>query len=972
LLGVGLQNGVRSVRIDRPASGVAFVKPVSHQLEAICGLTMADAGFARAPRALSRPCEGGGRGSRRGATSVAVVPPALFTADANPLTRPSGTLSPQRRGIFSRIFGVLIVLLLFFPRAALCQLTSSEEEKLQILTDPEALKKKIEKDKNKAPFEFFKSQVAPFDLLPYMKPFHWATLSMELRANDEDYEGFIQSFPVMMPSMPHELVFRREARLLKEKRARLPLQVNLMQTIPKEWTLELIRPGAIRADGIWQASLLTLEPHQMLVMILAKESTNQYAAWNRLVAMFPSEAERDSSEIEKQRYYRLVLPMDADKPSLSPHPLTWGTMSHVIWDGLPPDTLSVSQQQAMLDWLHWGGQIILTGGAGQAYSLLRESFLGPHLPADATGQTVPLSRDDLRPLSQSFPPPARLENPNDQSQPVPLTTEDAIRRFGRSYQAPAPIVPAPQRPVQLAVLRANPGSSTIPLGEASPHLLAVERRVGRGRLTMLAINPNDPALLAWPGLDTMIRRVVLRRPEEPVRGQPGFDGLEYRRAYRGRLLAHDLSWYRIMSRDAGLELHYGVRTQSDLDALRQKVAEKNQDAATDPEAVYSSLPGVADWRDFTTVPRLARDLLDQASGISIPSSSFVLRVLLAYVIAVVPLNWFICRFFLNRREWAWVIVPLVALGFAIGVERMAARNLGYDTASDEIDLLEVYSDYPRAHLTRLGSLYSTGRTNFTLSYPNDPTALALPMDTGRSIRGEQIAGSVFQSYPVPALVGLSVEPRSLSLYRAEQMLALKGPIRLEGDGENRKIVNESGQELGDATLVDMGAGKPKEWYLGTIAAGASVPIGQLQEAPQPENPEVAPGPDPFSFLSMLKHEYEGRSENQGELRLVAWVPETVAGQVIDPPVDRRRGFTAVVVHLRCGNPPSPESSRYNLLAQGTEEEQLESLKRAMTAQMAEDAEKALVGSNRRRVRPPAGQGRPLRGPGAGPKVVRPQ
>ena len=183
----------------------------------------------------------------------------------------------------------------------------------------------------------------------------------------------IQSDPVMMPSMPHEMVFRREARLLKEQRARLPLQVNLMQTVPKEWTLDLVRPGAIRPEGVWQASLLTLEPHQMLIMILSKEATNQFAAWNRLIAMLPSDAEREAADLEKQRYYRLVLPMDVDKPALSPHPLTWSTMSHVIWDGLPPDTLSVSQQQAMLDWLHWGGQIIFTGGAGQGvFSLARE------------------------------------------------------------------------------------------------------------------------------------------------------------------------------------------------------------------------------------------------------------------------------------------------------------------------------------------------------------------------------------------------------------------------------------------------------------------------------------------------------------------------------------------------------------------------------------------------------------------------
>ena len=103
--------------------------------------------------------------------------------------------------------------------------------------------------------------------------------------------------------------------------------------------------------------------------------------------------------------------------------------------------------------------------------------------------------------------PAMQPGPDDQSQPVPLTTEEAIRRYAYQYQAPVPIRPAPKRPLYLSVLKARPGASTIPLGEASPHLLAVEHRVGRGRITMLTINPNDEALLAWPGLDTLVRRV---------------------------------------------------------------------------------------------------------------------------------------------------------------------------------------------------------------------------------------------------------------------------------------------------------------------------------------------------------------------------------------------------------------------------------------------------------------------------------
>ena len=38
--------------------------------------------------------------------------------------------------------------------------------------------------------------------------------------------------------------------------------------------------------------------------------------------------------------------------------------------------------------------------------------------------------------------------------------------------------------------------------------------------------------------------------------------------------------------------------------------------------------------------------------------------------------------------------------------------------------------------------------------------------------------------------------------------------------------------------------------------------------------------------------------------------------MIEPAVDRHRGFTAVLVHLRSGSPPSPDGRRYNRLAAG--------------------------------------------------------
>src|SRR5262249_31925 len=155
--------------------------------------------------------------------------------------------------------------------------------------------------------------------------------------------------------------------------------------------------------------------------------------------------------------------------------------------------------------------------------------------------------------------------------------------------------------------------------------------------------------------------------------------------------------------------------------------------------------------------------------------------------------------------------------------------------------------------TRLASLYTTGRSSFAISYPNDPTAVILPFSSGESIRSEDISFSSLQCYPVPALVGFAVPPRSLAMYRAEQMLSLTGRIRLEGDAGKRRVRNAPKPNLRDAVLIDLaGPDERRERYLGTIAAGADVPIDSPESAPLPEAVDAGPGPDPNSFLEQLR------------------------------------------------------------------------------------------------------------------------
>ena len=294
---------------------------------------------------------------------------------------------------------------------AFAQLPTAEE-KLKILTDPESLKKKLDKDKSRPPIELFRTQVAPFDILPYVKANHWSTLSLEVRANYGDYNGWWQTAPVRLMGMPQEVVFRRDARLVKTQKTRISMQV-LLPTVEKELFLELTRPDSIRPDEPSPTTIRPLLPHQMLVLILTKESNDAYNTWNPISSAFfpPRLVDQGGIRGTMRRgpaYYRIVLPLEPDRPLVSAHPLTWTTISHIVWDGMPPDNLNPFQQEAMLDWLHWGGQLIVVAG-GPSVSILKDSFLAPYLPAELTGENKLLSQDDLKPLAQSYPPPYRCD-----------------------------------------------------------------------------------------------------------------------------------------------------------------------------------------------------------------------------------------------------------------------------------------------------------------------------------------------------------------------------------------------------------------------------------------------------------------------------------------------------------------------------------------------------------------------------------
>ena len=192
--------------------------------------------------------------------------------------------------------------------------------------------------------------------------------------------------------------------------------------------------------------------------------------------------------------------------------------------------------------------------------------------------------------------------------------------------------------------------------------------------------------------------------------------------------------------------------------------------------------------------------------------------------------------------------------------------MGYDSACDEIDLLEIHGGYPRAHLSRFASLYTTGRGKYTISYPNDPTALALPLDNGRSIGGEDVTTSVWQSYPVPALQGFQVQPRSLAMFRAEQMLSLSGSITPgRRTRAERMLVNRSDLELRDAVLVDFPGPEraAARFTWGRSRRGRAWSLdAERGQARCPSEVEGFEGPDPAPLLAELRQSREASAARE--------------------------------------------------------------------------------------------------------------
>ena len=105
----------------------------------------------------------------------------------------------------------------------------------------------------------------------------------------------------------------------------------------------------------------------------------------------PFDGESDADDTADPVHYRVAMTDVTQAIPLPDNPLTWTSIAYILWDEVDPELFTPEQERALVDWLHWGGQLIVSGP--DSLDSLQNSFLEPYLPATSGGPRT-IAADD--------------------------------------------------------------------------------------------------------------------------------------------------------------------------------------------------------------------------------------------------------------------------------------------------------------------------------------------------------------------------------------------------------------------------------------------------------------------------------------------------------------------------------------------------------------------------------------------------
>ena len=734
-------------------------------------------------------------------------------------------------------------------------------------------KKDDEKEKQ-APIEDFTARAAltfPADSNPgrcAIKPGHWITGSQTLKSNKVDVrgdlvsrssiaktefesgggithlrEGITSQRPIVLPKGQER---RFDYRLLvpsatTSEQRRLFLNSRFMSAGRSTFFDTGKQPFAMMVGEEYFFVILTSRPERF--------ARFQVADWVR-----PPKGELDFKTPRPN--YRIVVPKSDNVLPLPETMLDMTGTAVVFWDDLGPDSLTPAQSTALSDWVRFGGQLIVNGAT--ASDSLSKSVIGDLLPLTPTGN-VELDPEAAAQLLDNWQ--VKSDRSTDSRKEM---LNDGLSRIAVDGKL-------------------TDGAMAV---ENTENLI-VEKRFGRGRVLQPRFDVTDAWVQGWHSYDSFINSVFLLRPRRKTIQSAADEETEYTQLYvdlgTKQSNASLNTQFRIAARDAVLN-----RTR-DGKSLAVK-----QIYAYDKYSFSNPVLGVAAWSDDSDAIRMCTKVLRDESGIEIPDSSLVVRSLSYYLLILVPVNYLIFRL-IGRLEYAWLAVPVIAIGGAMWVARAARLDIGFARSQTEMAFLEIQSDYERAHLSRVIAIYNSLSDSYNVQFKTFDAA-ARPIDDGSRDTNTDFR---FDSHYAegPALKNVAVGSNRVRMIHTEQLMDLGGKITYQ----NGQLLNGTNVEFLDAFVLEKDSdGTTRIATVGILSPQSSTKVSFEQRDSISVSEDL-----PMQADQVLRSIASPIAMPPGTMRLVARVDSTMPDMTITPNANQSSGQTIVLAHLKHAELPKP-------------------------------------------------------------------
>jgi len=731
------------------------------------------------------------------------------------------------------------------------------------------------------PAEIFPSGMGPVS--GGVKPGHWVTAAQTLKSNKVDQRGQLRSRAIATGKpLSTEANSSSETQSIQSVRP-----VVLPQGQQRTFDFRFLAPlpsageqGRVMLESRFVSSASTFfdtgrQPFYVMAgeeyffVILTSRPERfakfQIADWVRPL--------RDEVTFQTHSAnYRVVIPPTDRLLPLAETMLDWTSTAVVLWDDLAAEALTPGQATAMADWLRFGGQLIVNGAT--ASDRIAKTTMAEVLPL-RPARNVELDVEAGAEL---------LENwavPSDRS------TEKQIALL-RSQSARI----AMDGPLH---------SDTVSLPDAGGLLLT--RRVGRGRVVQTRFDLTSDWISSWDSFDSFINAAVLLRP--PREFVESVDALSqslvaqrYVADQSSRATPAMNTRFRITGRDALLPSPTVGTLRKNADPELATDQAPTPLPATvgfgDPWSQSDAISGISAWTDHSDLLRTTREVLMDEAGIEIPDSSLIANALFYYLLLLVPVNYLVFRL-LGRLEYAWLAVPVLAIGGALVVARLARLDIGFARSQTELAVLEVHAGYPRAHLSRMVAIYNSLSSQYRIAFATrDAAALPVMMSSSDEFPDLVFSTSFAEG---PSLDAVAVASGRTQHLHAEQMVDIGGSITRQEDS----ILNASVHSLFDVFVVEKSVdGKMRVAIVGALASAARVPLRFREIAAAPITEDL-----PMQTAVLLRRLASSAAMPPGTSRLVGRIDGSIPGMQITPASQQLAAQTIVLAHLTVEPLPLP-------------------------------------------------------------------